>query len=101
MHGFSARCVVEDTDYTFDDLIASGVSEEIVDALRLLTHTDDMDYTEYVRKIASSGNSIAIAVKLNDLRHNLARGRAKGYPRLVAKHEGALRIFMEHGISCD
>ena len=36
--------VVEDTDFTFDDLLARGVEEPIVEALRLRTHTDDMSY---------------------------------------------------------
>lgn len=85
--------VVEDTDYTFDDLLQLGVPENIVDALRLLTHAPQDEYTDYVRRIATSGNPIAIAVKLNDLHHNLQRGRKMGYHRLVAKHEGALAIM--------
>ena len=83
--------VVEDTEYTFYDLLAMGVPIHIVDALRLLTHEDGTDYLEYVRRIALSGNELAIAVKLNDLRHNLKRGREKGYTRLVEKHEAALK----------
>lgn len=89
--------VVEDTSYTFDDLLGMGVSAEIVDALRLLTHDESEPYLDYVRRIAESGNKIAIAVKLNDLRHNLKRGREKGYTQLVAKHEAALSEFKKHG----
>lgn len=85
--------VVEDTKYTFEDLLAKGVDEEIVDALRLLTHTDDISYEDYVNRIAKSGNSIAIHVKYNDLCHNLKRGRAGGHWRIVAKHESALPII--------
>ena len=85
--------VVEDTEITFDDLLKLGVDESIVNALRLLTHTDDMKYEEYVNRIASSGNDIAIHVKYNDLCHNLKRGRAGGYTRLVEKHEKALTII--------
>ena len=85
--------VVEDTEYTFDDLIRMGVPVRIVDALRLLTHEESTDYLEYVRRIATSANELAIAVKLNDLRHNLKRGREKGYTRLVEKHEAALKEF--------
>ena len=70
--------VVEDTNYTFDDL---------------LTHTDDLSYNEYVKRIAESGNSIAIHVKYNDLCHNLQRGRAGGHWRIVAKHDKALAII--------
>ena len=85
--------VVEDTNYTFDDLLRKGVDEKIVDALRLLTHTDDLLYDEYVKRIAESGNSIAIHVKYNDLCHNLQRGRAGGHWKIVAKHDKALAII--------
>ena len=85
--------VMEDTNYTFDDLLRKGVEEKIVDALRLLTHTDDLLYDEYVKRIAESGNSIAIHVKYNDLCHNLQRGRAGGHWKIVAKHDKALAII--------
>ena len=85
--------VVEDTNFTFDDLLRKGVDEEIVDALKLLTHTDDLSYDDYVKRIAVSGNSIAIHVKYNDLCNNLKRGRAGGHWRIVAKHEKALSII--------
>lgn len=87
--------VVEDTDYTFDDLLRSGVSPHIVNALRLLTHKEGTDYLDYVRNIVNSGNQLAIAVKLNDLNHNLERGRRMGYTRLVEKHEAALKQFIK------
>lgn len=85
--------VVEDTGTTFDDLLRLGVDETIVDALRLLTHTDDMTYEEYVNRIATSGNNIAMHVKYNDLQHNLKRGRAGGHYKQVAKHEKGLSII--------
>ena len=44
--------VVEDTDYTFEDLLAAGISSEVVDALRLLTHEKGSEYLDYVRRIA-------------------------------------------------
>lgn len=85
--------VVEDTHFTFDNLLEHGVDQSIVDALRLLTHTKDMSYDDYVKRIAMSGNTIAIHVKYNDLCHNLRRGRAGGHWRIVAKHERALAII--------
>lgn len=85
--------VVEDTGITFDELLRLGVDETIVDALRLLTHTDDMTYEEYVNRIATSGNDIALHVKYNDLQHNLKRGRAGGHSKQVAKHEKALAVI--------
>ena len=85
--------VVEDSDWTFDDLRNEGLPEEIIDALRLLTHQAGTDYYEYVQRIIDSGNQTAINVKRNDLRHNIARGKAFGYPHLVAKHEKALSMI--------
>ena len=85
--------VVEDTGFTFEDLLERGVDEPIVEALRLLTHTKDMPYEDYVKRIAQSGNDIAIHVKYNDLCHNLKRGRAGGYWNIVAKHEKALAVI--------
>lgn len=60
--------VVEDTDITFEDLINEGFNENIIDALKLLTHYDDTPYMEYVKKIKE--NPLAKKVKLADLRHN-------------------------------
>ncbi len=60
--------VVEDTDTTFEDLSGMGFGDEVVDTLRLLTHTDDKDYYEYVSDL--SLNITAVRVKLADLRHN-------------------------------
>lgn len=91
--------VVEDTDYTFDDLLAKGVDKEIVDALRLLTHDERTDYYDYVQRIIDSGNQIALAVKRNDLTHNLYRGRAGGHWKQVQKHEKALEMIKRFDIS--
>lgn len=60
--------VVEDTGVTFDDLLAAGISSEVLEAVRLLTHDPTVPYMEYVRRIKA--NQIARAVKLADLEHN-------------------------------
>ncbi|MBQ9992548.1 MAG: GTP pyrophosphokinase [Firmicutes bacterium] len=60
--------VVEDTDITFEQLAAEGFTEEMLSALRLLTHDHSVPYIDYVREIKE--NPIAKAVKLADLRHN-------------------------------
>lgn len=85
--------VVEDSAWTFDDLLAAGFSSEIVSALRLLTHDKSEPYMDYVARIAASGNRLAIATKLHDLRHNLARGKAGGHTKQVEKHSQALPII--------
>lgn len=60
--------VVEDTDYTLEDLQKEGFGEEIINALRLLTHDKKVPYMEYIMAIAD--NPLARKVKLADLRHN-------------------------------
>ena len=85
--------VVEDSDWTIDDLRNEGIPEAVTDVLRLLTHDKGTDYYDYVQRIKDSGNQTAINVKRNDLQHNIARGKAFGYPDLVAKHEKALKII--------
>lgn len=60
--------VVEDSEMTFEDLEAMGFHKEVINALKLLTHEDDVDYFEYVNKIKE--NPLATKVKLADLRHN-------------------------------
>ena len=60
--------VVEDTDYTLEDLAAEGFGKEILEAVALMTHEDDVPYLDYVAKLKD--NPIARAVKLADLAHN-------------------------------
>lgn len=60
--------VVEDTDITFEELEKQGFSDEIVNALKLLTHDKNTTYMDYVAEIKK--NKIATAVKLADLKHN-------------------------------
>lgn len=60
--------VVEDTDYTLEDLAGMGFPETVIEALRLMTHERSVPYLDYVCKIKT--NEIARTVKLADLRHN-------------------------------
>ena len=60
--------VVEDTEYTIDDLIRMGFDKAVTDAIALMTHAEGVDYMDYVRQIQK--NPVAKAVKLADLRHN-------------------------------
>ena len=60
--------VVEDTDYTLDDLKAMGFPDSVISALALLTHDDSEPYMDYVARIKN--DPVAKAVKLADLRHN-------------------------------
>lgn len=89
--------VVEDTPYTFDDLLAMGFGEEVVAALRLLTHDDAVPYMDYVANIRA--NPIARAVKLADLRHNSDLSRLDTVDekalRRCEKYAEAIRLLTE------
>jgi (p)ppGpp synthase/HD superfamily hydrolase len=69
--------VVEDTPVTFDDLMAMGLPAPAVEAVRLLTRTDDgtdpAAYETYIDAILA--NPIARKVKLADLEDNLDPSR--------------------------
>jgi len=60
--------VVEDTDWTLDELREQGFDARIIEALKLMTHAEGVPYMEYVTQIKP--NPIAKVVKLADLRHN-------------------------------
>ncbi len=78
--------VVEDTYVTFDELSSKGFSDNIIDALRLLTHDKSVDYFEYISLIKD--NPIAAPVKLADLRHNSDLSRLdKVTPKDIARKE--------------
>lgn len=62
--------LVEDTDWTFDQLLEEGFPQHIVDALRCVTKiSDDEPYEEFIQRVKS--NPLAVAVKINDLTDNM------------------------------
>ena len=61
--------VVEDSDWTLEELAAEGFAPEIIEALRCLTHAEEEPYDRYITRI--KGNPLAVAVKLNDLTDNM------------------------------
>lgn len=73
---------VEDTELTLDDIASFGFPESVVQAVGLLTHVSDPsdpdDYMHYVQRIAESGSTIAVNVKIADLTHNTDLSRMNG-----------------------
>lgn len=62
--------LVEDTNWTFEMLLAEGFPTHIIDALRCVTKlSDDEPYNAFIQRIKT--NSLAVAVKINDLTDNL------------------------------
>lgn len=68
--------VVEDTKITFQDLRDSGITDRIIDAVRLLTKMPGQTYDEYKAGVFSSMD--AMKVKKADLTHNTDVRRLKG-----------------------
>lgn len=92
--------VAEDTEVTLDEL-ARSFPQEVIEALKLLTHEKDTDYFEYVRRI--KGNPTAKKVKLADLAHNMDRSRIvdssavsdEKLDKWDKKYSEAMKIIME------
>lgn len=67
--------VVEDSTVTLEDLKNAGFSATVLDAVRSLTHLEDLSYDQYLQVIAS--NDLARRVKLLDLADNMNLDRIK------------------------
>ena len=61
--------LVEDTPWTFEALRKEGFSEEIINALECVTKQPNEPYTQFIERIKK--NSLAVKVKLNDLKDNM------------------------------
>ncbi|MBE6588118.1 MAG: bifunctional (p)ppGpp synthetase/guanosine-3',5'-bis(diphosphate) 3'-pyrophosphohydrolase [Ruminococcaceae bacterium] len=89
--------VVEDTDITLSDISGMGFGDEVVEALRLLTHASGVPYMDYVAEIRK--NPVAAAVKKADLMHNSDLSRLdvvdeKALKR-KEKYKAALKLLCE------
>ena len=58
--------VLEDTPYTPDQLSKRGFSEEVIEAVQLLTKNNALSYADNIRAIINSGNPLAMMVKYSD-----------------------------------
>ena len=68
--------VVEDSNWTFEQLSNEGFSDEIIAALRCVTKlSEDEPYDEFIERVKK--NNLAIAVKINDLSDNMDIRRLK------------------------
>lgn len=70
--------VIEDhgDKYSFEKLKEEGFNEEIITALKLLTHDKAVPYMDYVKEIGK--NELARKVKIADLKHNSDASRLNG-----------------------
>ena len=86
--------VLEDTDFTEDDLRYLNFPEEVIDIVKILTKHKGDDYQEYIERIIKSENIHALNIKLSDLRHNMDIKRIKNpsindYDRITKRYTPA------------
>lgn len=67
--------VVEDSDYTLENLRDEGFAPEVIEAVGLLTHAPEVPYMDYIRGLKQ--NALARKVKIADLMHNSDTKRRK------------------------
>jgi len=87
--------IVEDTQITSEELRRQGFSEDILDAVRLLTKQDKdkQDYLSYIGQIRQ--NPIARKVKLADLEDNMNIRRLKDQDYLNESDVARLKKYYQ------
>ena len=68
--------LIEDTDWTFEQLTALGFSDKTIGLLYLLTHKRETSYDDYIKAISVSKE--ATEIKKKDLEDNCNLTRIKG-----------------------
>ena len=61
--------VVEDTDWTLEQLREQGFPDEVLEAVECLTHTHGESYEEFIERVRK--NQVARQVKIADLEDNM------------------------------
>lgn len=92
--------VIEDTNVTYQDLKAAGMTDRIIDGIRALTKQPGQTYEEY--KAGVFANRDAMQVKMADLRHNTDIRRLKGVTEKdIARMAKYHTFFMELRVALD
>lgn len=89
--------VVEDTDITINDLEKLGFTESIIEAIKLLTHDNNVEYMDYVKEIKK--NPLAKRVKLADLKHNSDSSRLDVVDSYALEREKKYKKAIEYLLS--
>lgn len=89
--------VVEDSEWTLEQLASEGFSAEVIDILERLTHPPGEPYEEYLGRILT--HPVAIRVKINDLEDNMDIRRltyiTENDTRRLNKYLSAYRLLTE------
>ena len=68
--------VVEDSDFTMEDLRDAGFSESVLEVVRLFTHEKGISYEDYVERLKP--HPVARRIKIADLEDNSDIRRLSG-----------------------
>lgn len=89
--------VVEDSDWTLEDLRKEGLPEEVVQAVGIITKKRNENYEEYILRVKQ--NPLARQVKLADLQHNSDLSRLANVTdrdrKRVEKYQKAIAFLSE------
>lgn len=92
---------IEDTGYTEDKMRVDGFDENVIRAVRLLTHDRNRPYLEYIRSLANRRS--VRHVKMADIRNNMDLTRipeqerdSDDVKRRMRKYKAALDILSEY-----
>ena len=89
--------VIEDSDFTFDNIINEGFSHNVIDALVVITKREYEPYEDYINRVKE--NKLATKVKLADLEHNMDLSRLKEITdrdiKRNKKYENAKNVLLD------
>lgn len=87
--------VVEDSDYSIDDLKSDGFTTDIIDALSCLTKKNNEKYDDFISRIST--NELASKIKIEDLKDNMDITRLKSVEKndleRIKKYHRSLRFL--------
>jgi len=83
--------VIEDTEWTLDQLHAEGFSKRIIDLVDLLSRREPESYAEFIERLRA--DPVAIKIKLADLEDNMDLTRL---PEITKKDISRLKRSHHH-----
>lgn len=92
--------VVEDTNTSLDDLQELDFSDQVIEAVSLLTKDKALSYEQNIKKIIGSGNPLAMMVKYADNYENYTGDKSSWDPDRAAasqkKYLASLNMLGDH-----
>ena len=86
--------LIEDTNYTLDDLKQAGFPQEIINSIDAITKRTDEDLQQYKERVFSNRN--AMIVKMADIEHNSSLYRLQFLSRgMIEKQKHYVKFYNE------